>query len=389
MPAWRSRRYRFIGKPIMCKILPPITASATDGSARPSQENQAYWTTVADLDVDGNKIVALWRTGLSHSGLPEAKLKWYYRNNIEGTPLVVFLHHAETQDAVGVAAVGPRRMRFGAETLMAGALVDFVTQPEHRTFFPAIFLQKELRRRASRDCVILFGFPNTKALPVVRRVGYKCVGQMVRRTRVLRSAAYLANYLPSWLSSIAGAGIDGMRSTAMTMRGLVNTGFQSHWQERPDNAFDDLWRRAGAPGLVMGVRDSAFLIWRFVDVPFKSFMFFTLVSSVNQRLVAYAVCEADGEVLRVADFLVDPNFPAAGARLWLDLSREAIRMGHTSLCVEFMGADQEQRQLNAAGFIARDKRPVYASVTQSSTKGVNLLPTETSVWYLTPADDDS
>ena len=319
--------------------------------------------------------------------MPEAKLDWYYRHNPEGTPLVVFLYHIDTQDTVGVASVGPRRIRFGGEMLRAGALVDFVTRPEHRTFFPAMFLQREVRRRALGEYTILFGFPNANSLPIVRRVGYQCVGQMVRRARVLRTAAYLAKYLPDWLSRVVGPLIDSLRATEMAMRVLVNTGFQSQWQERPDAGFDELWQRMAAPGVVMGVRDMAFLTWRFVDVPSKSFKFFTLVSSADRRLVAYAVCEANGAVLQVEDFLIDAEMPSAGTRLWLDLSREAMRMGYASLSVDFLGCDRLQRQLNAVGLLVRQKRPVFASVAKSSG-GASMWPTETSMWYLTSADDD-
>lgn len=372
----------------MSDILSTSAATTADDSAIPAtREQQAYNTTVADLAVDADKIVALWRTGLGHNGMPDAKLDWYYRHNPEGCPLVVFLHATDTQDAVGVAAVGPRRIRFGAETLWGGALVDFVAQPEHRTFFPAMFLQKEIRRHALGTHAILFGFPNMKSLAIVRRIGYRCVGQMVRRTRVLRSSAYLAKYLPGWLSGIVGAAIDGLRSTALTMRGLVNTGFRSQWQVCPDAAFDELWQRVIAPDVVMGVRDRAFLTWRFVDVPWKSFRFFTVVSSADRHLVAYAVCAADGAVLHIQDFIVDPKMPSAGIRLWLDLSREAIRMGYTSLSIEFLGSDREHRRLSAAGFFFRSQRPVYASVADSSG-GASAWPTEASTWYMTAADDD-
>ena len=368
-------------------IYSSATTTADDSDGRAARDQQAYKTTVADLAVDADKMVELWRTGLLQNGMPDAKLDWYYRHNPEGAPLVVFLHHRDVQHAVGVASVGLRRIRFGSETLMVGALVDFVLQPEHRTFFPAMFLQKELRRCALGAHTVLFGFPNAKSLAIVSRVGYRCVGQMVRRTRVLRSAAYLAKYLPGRLSRIMGAVIDGLRSTEMWLRGLANNSVQTQWRERPDSTFDELWQRIVMPDVVMGVRDMAFLTWRFVNVPSKSFRFFTLVSSVDRRLLAYAACAPNGAVLNVQDFLVDPEMPSAGRRLWLDLSREAMRMGYTSLCIEFLGSDQEQRQLSAAGLRFREQRPAYASVAQSPD-GASVWPTETSTWYLTSADDD-
>ena len=351
------------------------------------QTTHEYETALADLKIDADKLIVLWGTGLSQNGKPEVKLDWYYHHNPEGTPLVVLLHHSKTQVAVGVAAIGPRRMRFGEVTLKGGALVDFVLQPEHRTFFPAMFLQKETRLHAVDKFDILFGFPNSRAVPIVRRVGYRCVGQFVRRTRVLRSSTYLAKYIPDRLSRIAGGVIDGCRLAALAVRGFTNPDFPSQWQDCPNDAFNELWQRVATSRVVMGVRDVEFLTWRFVNVPSKSFKFFTLTSSTNQQLVAYAVCLAHGPVLHVHDFLVDPNVPSADTRLWMNLSREAIRMGYSSLSLEFLGSDQQQRQLDSAGLLVRGRRPVYASVTKSFGSS-STWPSDVSPWYMTAADDD-
>ena len=368
-------------------VLPSGMTTTDDSAIATAPGPQDYATTVADLAVDADIIIALWSTGLSHNGRPDVKLDWYYRNNLEGAPLIVLLHHSGTRGAVGVAAVGPRRIRFGNETLTGGVMVDFVIQPDHRTFFPAMFLQRETRRRALGQFAILFGLPNAKAQPIMHRVGHRCVGQLVRRVRVLQSSAYLVKYLPDKLSRIIGGAIDRCRSTSLAIRGLFNNGYISQWLERPDDAFNELWRRAATPNVVIGFRDMAFLTWRFANVPSKPFKFFTLASSTDQQLVAYAVCAAHGSVLHVHDFLVDPQISSASTRLWLNLTREAIRLGYSSLSIEFLGSDRQQRQLGDAGLLVRGRQPVYASVTESPN-GADVWPTEMSPWYMTAADCD-
>lgn len=96
----------------------------------------AYRVSPADPAADRERILALWREGLAQKGIPGGKLDWYYLRNPEGTPEVVFLHAAGAPEAIGVACMSPRRMRIGAETAVAGTLVDFVVTPEHRSFFP-------------------------------------------------------------------------------------------------------------------------------------------------------------------------------------------------------------------------------------------------------------
>lgn len=366
---------------------PLPTAAIVDMTLSEEKGAEPYWTSEADLPADAEKLTSLWGMGLHQGGAPQAKLEWYYACNSEGPPLTVFLYRTDTPSAIAVASVGQRRMRIGTTCLTAGALVDFVAQPEHRTFFPALFLQREIRRRALDRHAAVFGFPNRNSLAIVRRVGHRCIGLMVRRVRVLRSATYLARYMPGAVSRTIGFAIDGFRRVTVLIRRMVCPGLQSQWVERPNDAFDDLWRRAAAPNVLMGFRDCRFLTWRFVRSPLKSYMFFTLVSSADGRLVAYAVCSEEGSALNVDDFLVDPNIPSAHTRLWLDLSREAVRLGFSSLSVEFLGCAAEQRRLNNLGLLVRGERPVYASLAEPPDTAGSWL-TEATAWYLTSADDD-
>lgn len=351
----------------------------------PAGGKQDYVIVSASIADDSASILALWQEGLSQNGMPEAKLDWFYRHSPEAMPDVYFLLHGNRREPVGVAAVGRRRMRFGTETLLARETVDFVVLPRHRTLFPAMLLQKAVLRHALEQGThtILYGLPNPKSAAVFSRVGYRCVGQMVRRVRVLRLAGYLSRYLPAWVSSVVGAIIDRVRLGAIALRRSASSGFSSRWLERPDARFDDLWQRAAAPDVLMGVRDMAFLKWRFVDCPLYSYRFFTLVSTDDQLLLAYAVCEEREQSLHVRDFLVDPNAPGAWARLWLDLSLEAFRLGYTSLSLEFLGGEQIQRELDAAGMAVREKRPLYVS---AAAPWEGLM--QERHWYLTRADED-
>lgn len=362
-----------------------MTNITTPQSALPAGGDRGYAIASASVADDGAKILALWRGGLSHGGMPEAKFDWFYRRGPEGLPDVFFLLHGSQHEAVGVAAIGRRRMQFGTETLITGEMVDFVVQPEHRTLFPAMMLQRAMNRHAQelQTHAILYGLPNPKSLPVFSRVGYRCVGQMVRRVRVLRLEEYLSRHLPGWISSAVGAIVDRARLGAVALRRLVKGGFRSQWLARPDARFDELWRRRAAPDVLIGVRDAAFLTWRFADCPLRSYKFFALFSTRDERLAAYAVCETRERVLHVRDFLVEPESPGAWARLWLDLSLETFRQGYKSLSLEFLGNERLQRALGDAGMTVRDTRPLYAS---PAARWEGMM--HDRHWYLTCADED-
>jgi hypothetical protein len=350
--------------------------------ASPSPGKLRYTIVAASFAEDRPTIMRLWNSGLARHDMAEAKLQWYYQRNPEGLPQNFLLRSDASPRPVGVAALARRRMRYGAKSLVAGFILDFVVEPEHRTFFPALLLQKELLRHGKEAYAVVFGMPGAGAEAILRRAGYRWVGQMVRLVRVLRSRAFLSRFLPGWLSAILGPAIDHTLLATASLHGLLNSGYAWEWRDRPDTDFDALWERVAPPDTLIGVRDRAFLTWRFVESPLHAHRFFTVVSKADRKLVAYAVCHVDAEAMHVADFLVDPGAPGAGRRLWLDLSSEAYRMGHRSLSVEFLGNEDVRRQMDALGMVKREERPLYAAFENRPELS------SPSNWYLTNADVD-
>ena len=342
-----------------------------------------YAIEVASPARDGDRMLALWRSSLDYGDRAQGKFDWYYRRNPEGPPLVVFLLHGAAHEAIGVAATGTRRMKYGERTIPAGVMVDFGVMEAHRTLFPALFLQKAICRQALEDHALLYGIPNPKSLAVIRRAGYRPIGAFVRRVRVLRVARYLSRHVPEFLGRLIGALADPLLLLPCWIRALAARGYGTAWIERPDERFDDLWARALPPGTLVGVRDRRFLAWRFGDYPFRPHRFFTVISP-DGRLSAYAACESNGRVLQVRDFLADPAQPGAWKRLWADLAIAAHREGHDSLVVEFLGSAKIQRRLADAGLIARERGPVHAVLPEAFAE---LADEER--WYLTNADDDN
>lgn len=355
-----------------------LSASATESIAL-----SPYTVAVGDMAANTSTILKLWRGGLTHSGNPQAKLDWYYTGNVQGLPAVFFLNHQDEPNPVGVAAIGQREMRFNDVSIKAGALVDFVTVAEHRTLFPALLLQKELRQQGLASHRVLYGFPNPKSLAVVRRAGYSLAGQMVRRARVLRSALYVARHVPHWISRIVGPLIDTCRHAALKVRQLTRPSYKAIWLDGPDARFDELWANATLPNVLMGRRDQAFLAWRFTDNPTHKHSIFALIAEPSGSLVAYAVCEVHAKTLHVRDFLADPTIPNSMNSLWLHLITNAFTRGLAVLSVEFLGNRKIAREIEAAGLNAREQQPMYAAATAQWSK---LL--DENAWYLTSADKD-
>ena len=333
----------------------------------------------ADLEADRERVLDLWRSGLSHHGKHEEKYRWHYSGRLGGPSQVMLLE--EAGQAIGAAGLSPRRLRAGGEWIEAGLLSDFVLDPEHRVLFPALQLQRGTREQGLRRYAVLYGRPNEASEAVVKRVGYRQLGERVRYAAVVRSASYLARYVPRSIAAIPGAAIDavrrGLRAMAIARSGFVLRALPGG----PDERFDALWESASRePGRVIGVRDRAFLDWRFAQCPLHAYRFYAL-ESAGGRLAGYAVAETHGAVLSVGDFLVDPAEAGAPRALWRGLLAAADRLGLRSVEVILMAGPATIAAAHAAGLRPRDRRPIYATTASAQA----LLSKE---WYLTLADLD-
>jgi hypothetical protein len=354
-----------------------------EGSGSVATARQEYAATLADLERDRERILALWREGLAQNGMPEAKFDWYYRRNPEGSPSVLFLHPAGSADPVGAASLGRRRMRLGVETIEAGALADFIVVAAHRSFFPALYLQQAMRRHGLASRRLVYGIPNPQSEAIVRRVGYKRVGELVRWARVLRSGAYFSRHAPGWLASTMGAVVDRALQGLTALRAKRTGTFHQHWTDEPPADAGALWEKAAARGLLIGARDARFLAWRFSQCPLYRCRFLSLRRADTGALAAYAACLERDDSTHVADFLVDADVPEAADRMWLEVSFDAARRGSRSASVEFLGPESVVRSLEAAGWIARERRALYAAF-----EGLEP-PADALDWYVTAADEDA
>src|ERR1700682_5375943 len=110
--------------------------AADDISPGPGKLRYMAAVAAGSFDDDRATIIRLWNSGLARNQMAEAKLRWYYQRNPEGVHQHFFLRSDVSPKAVGVVALARRRMRLGAESLVAGFILDFVVEPEDRRSFP-------------------------------------------------------------------------------------------------------------------------------------------------------------------------------------------------------------------------------------------------------------
>ncbi|WP_449371000.1 GNAT family N-acetyltransferase [Thiomonas sp.] len=343
-----------------------------------------YVALPADLQTDRATIVSLWVSNLGHPERRQDKFDWFYLRNPAGLPQVLLAYAlAENGVAIGVIGLSTRQMLLAGQPLNAGLLADFGVAAEHRTLYPAMLLQTTLRDRFLPQHGLIYGFPNPKSEPVVKRLGYKVVGRMVRYVRVLRSASYLPEQIPHLLRRAVGHTADWWRHALRRTRYAHDFhGRQVQWMERPDARFDALWAAQKNPAVLIGVRDRRYLAWRFEQKPWRKFRFLTLGAG-HDGLIAYAVCEVVGKVLHVRDLLCHPDHPDSLNLLFDTLFHDAYADGRSSVSFEFLGPNDMQDALRRLGMLARDARNVFCTIAPARTEAL-----EKAQWYLTSADED-
>lgn len=380
-----------------------------------ASEQPSYRVEPADLDKDAAQIVALWSFNLGHAERRQAKLDWFYRDNPAGIPQVLLLKHGQSVEPIGTVGLGARTLRCGPHSVRAGLMADFAVNTEHRTLFPALTLQRAVLEQGLARHELLYGFPNAKSLPVVKRAGFDVAGGLSRYVRVLHTQDYLPNWLPGWLRHGLGGGLDiALRLRyGLIPRLLLREHVQTAWLDQADARFDSLWAEQQVDNTgVIGVRDCAFLNWRFRSTARHRYRIFALTHatperprkptsrsastvsraagiesmSADDKLLGYAVCETDGTSLQVHDLLaanpVSQHLPVLLRRL----TRDARQQGYRSISLEFMGEVERVALLLRAGFREREPRsqPFILAMTAAMRSVMQGRP-----WYLTRADVDT
>jgi GNAT superfamily N-acetyltransferase len=340
-----------------------------------------YRVEAARFPHDRETVLQIWQGNLGETGRHAGKFDWCYLHSPFGEPVTRLLYHEGI--AIGCCSAAPRRMFWQGREIRAGLLADMAVSAQHRTLGPALMLQEALVEAASGRYDLLYGFPNRKSLPVVRRLGYVVLGEMTRHSKVLRHAGYLKRHLPRWLALPLGSLLDAAMALSERMR--TGRGTSTEWSDQADPSMDALWHVGRQGRGLVGVRDAARARWRFDQSPLARTRYLRVGGGPGAPLRAWFACEVVGTVLRVCDYWSDAGTAGIDTPLVLALVRAARREGYTSISLEHAAAEERLAGWRRAGFAPRDSQPVVGKWLGEDGPGPSELAQD---WYLTPADED-
>jgi len=356
------------------------SAQRTNVAAR-----QSYTVKVGNLHTDEATIVRLWHDGglgPSHdAGHAAARYRWFYQRNPQGLARVHLLCSDVEAEPVGSLALGARHLMVDGQRVAGGVLVDFVVVPKHRSALPALTLQRQSREQALHFMSLIYGLPDTKAVAVCKRLPTNVELPLQRWVRVVRSRAYLDRMLPPVLAAGLAAFTDGLDGVGMRLQLLLSR-LSGEWVDAFDESFDDLWARLPKRKACIGIRDRAFLQWRFFDKPLSKPLVFAVRNRRSKELMTYFVCELHDNFLAVKDCLNAGTERELKHGL-LMLAAAARRRGASAVSIEIIGGESMRRALRRAQYVRRSERPFFAVFNESvAAKAVGCE------WFITQADED-
>ncbi|HKE49012.1 MAG TPA: hypothetical protein VKB52_13190 [Rhodanobacteraceae bacterium] len=349
-------------------------------SAKPVE----YFVVAGDVRGDRGKFMDVCRNNFRGAvDRFDAKYDWFYLGCPWGAPLLEAVCHGTDADWVGVAAIGPRRMLLDGREIRAGELVDLLVDSKHRSLGPALMLQHAIFERALAEFDLIYGFPNPKALPVVKRVGYASFPDIVRASRVLRHAPYLQRMLPRPLARIAGFALDLADRCGEAWRWLAGSRLVSSWSNDVTPRMQELWNRTRPARGLASVRDNETLGWRFTQAAFNHARFLEVGAVRGGPLTAWFACQGDGATLHVRDFWSADATTGLSRKAIHALIRAGRAAGYAVISVESASTNGALSTWRAARFMPRSRRPIVGAWSPRVPEAAR-----TGSIHLSPADED-
>ena len=309
---------------------------------------------------------------------------WYYHGHPsqQARCFVLYADDGLTSTAVGFAGIAPRTLMFGGQAVQAALHGDFFVDKAHRSFFPALSLQRAVTTWARKNFELVYGFPNDLAVPVLQRLGMKPVVPLTRYACVLRSARHVP------IKSRRGAAALGelvdrwMRLRARPMLRGYTFGAESLVLDNAELA--EFHRRtAWHPGIVQ-LRDATFLHWRFMQRTDEACDYFALRSGGQLR--GYAFVSRRDQVGYVRDVFVTDS--AQLSPLLHALAAHYHAAGVHALSWLCTAAAHVRSAIVAAGWQPRESTRIMRAFAPADVVELPAKWIAPNDWYVTEANED-
>jgi len=218
-------------------------------------------------------------------------LEWKYRKNPAGRALSAVAEKGGR--VIGQSGAIPARFFVDGEEIVGSQEVDGCLDKKHGRF-DTLYRLIRLRRKINEENGV--GFAYLFSLAISSKIVQKALKGSIRvcstpgLVAVLDVEPFLRKRLPlkgiSWLL----APIVNRTLRLLHPIGLaIPEGTRMERVERFDGRFDSFWNRIKGDYPIMIVRDSSYLNWRYVEVPHRDYVVFSLENTDTAEILGFIV----------------------------------------------------------------------------------------------------
>ncbi|MGL4831474.1 MAG: GNAT family N-acetyltransferase [Propionibacteriaceae bacterium] len=290
--------------------------------------------------------------------LDEPMHQWLFEANpdnpVPGTMMYVM---REGERMIAADGLIPQRLQIGAKTYLAAHSVKSMTHPDFKRqgiFTTMTNYSIEQARQSGVDIII--GLANANSYPAYVKFNYLTIFERTFMVKPLRLTSFLAQRLPSPVTSLATIGNAVFRAvTPLSRKPRLPKGMTVELAASVPAEVDSLWESVRSSFDCLLVRDYRYLNHRYNERPDAHYE--TILLRDSGRLIGLAVVRfadaASRKVASVVEFLCDPTSAKIIDVLARVVSWQADLHGCDYLVLGVGGHGKTERRLKRLGFVSR------------------------------------
>src|SRR5271165_1170414 len=197
--------------------------------------------------IDDEAILTSLAQSYLNSDADERRFRWLYRENPFGPARAWIAYEKADDEAVGMAAVFPRRMYCDGVVVSGCVLGDLCIGTKYRSVGPALQLQRAcLACARSGEFALAYDFPSTTMVGIYQHLGVRPLWKSARMVKVLR-ADNIARILPAPILSRPVATAVNFTLALRDRKGPVAPGLDFRLEDEPcTSEYSELADRIGS-----------------------------------------------------------------------------------------------------------------------------------------------
>jgi hypothetical protein len=303
-----------------------------------------------------DQILKFWEEFLPDT--PSQRLEWMMNGNPAGPATWYFAFEQSSGELSGMISLMPRELMASERKIRAGIMGDFVVGKKHRVFGPALSLVKEaLAAMDSMNLSLIYSIPNTDSEKLLERAGLIRIGKFLHLVRPIKLNHYKKKYANRLLSVIPLYAAEFFLKIISRDTYSADSNIQE--QKSISEEFNNLWNQYRLnPEGITGVRDPAYIQWKFFDNPIANFHMIACRDRKTYHLSGYLAYTITDNRMHIYDVFSIKETAVYG------LLKEVTKIAKKNDCIAIYVRLSETtpliRVFKKCNYLdARDNAPIY------------------------------